>query len=118
MTGDESFKLWLGRDVLVEVVSSDIYLYIIQPPRCLQAFISCEVFLQQLYLIMKAIHVHISERANFLKEVVEKEEVPSYRDKERAKILEQMAKTLGDMLLDLNNLSVLAYKFKKLSKMR
>lgn len=112
MAGEETLKLWLGSELMVEVSGYDLLVYIIQPPRCLQAMVMGEVFLKKLPLILKALRSHIEWRIERLRG----KESLSYGDRERLEVLEKMNKCLSDIILYLMNMAGLVEKLKELDR--
>ncbi len=58
MKGEEEVMVWMGREVLVEAAAGCIHIFIIQPPRCLEAMTYYSQFIERLPSILKIIQKH------------------------------------------------------------
>ncbi len=112
MAGEETLKLWLGRELLVEVDRFDLRVYIIQPPRCLETMVMGEVFLKKLPFILKALKNHFENKIEYLKG----KESLSYGEEEKLKLLEEVSERLGDVFLTLLNMIKLVDKLAELDR--
>jgi len=112
MAGKESLKLWLGRELLVEVDGFDLRVYIIQPPRCLETMVMGEVCLKKLPVILKALKSHFEGKIEYLKG----KESLSYGEEEKLKLLEEVCERLGDVFLTLLNMTELVDKLAELDR--